>query len=64
MYTGTDATALARTRAGIPTTAVGIARRYSHSQIEAFYMKDLEDLVKILVAAVKGLEPGFDLQRA
>jgi putative aminopeptidase FrvX len=64
MYTATDSTALARTRAGIPTTAVGIARRYSHSQIEAFYMKDLEDLVKILVAAVKGLRPGFDLQRA
>jgi endoglucanase len=63
MYTGTDATALARTRAGIPTIAVGISRRYSHSTVEAFYMKDLEDLVKILVAAVKGLDPGFDLQR-
>ena len=64
MYTGTDATALARTRAGIPTTAVGIPRRYSHSTVEAFYMKDLEDLVKILVAAVKGLKPEIDLQRA
>jgi putative aminopeptidase FrvX len=63
-FGGTDAGAMAKTRAGIPTATIALPRRYSHSPVEAFYISDLEDLVRVLVAAIKGLEPGFDLSRA
>ncbi|MBQ04653.1 hypothetical protein CL673_08140 [Candidatus Bathyarchaeota archaeon] len=61
---GTDASAMAQTRGGIPTTTVGIPRRYSHSPVETFDLKDMDNLVKILVAALRGLKPGFNLLRS
>jgi endoglucanase len=61
---GTDASAMAQTRGGIPAITVGVPRRYSHSPVELFDLNDLENLVKILVAALKTLEPGFKLLRA
>jgi len=63
-FGGTDAGAMAKTRAGIPTASIALPRRYSHSPIEAFYISDLENLVKVLVAAIRGLRPGFRLSRA
>jgi endoglucanase len=63
-FGGTDAGAMAKTRAGIPTASIALPRRYSHSPIEAFYISDLKDLVKVLVAAIRGLRPGFSLSRA
>ena len=63
-FGGTDAGAMAKTRAGIPTASLALPRRYSHSPVEAFYASDLEDLVRVLVAAIKGLRPGFNLSRA
>ena len=62
-YGGTDAGAMAKTRAGIPTSSIGVPRRYSHSPVEAFYISDLEDVVKVIVAAIKGLKPGFSVSR-
>ncbi len=61
---GTDAKAMAQTRGGIPATTVGIPRRYSHSPVETFSLNDMADLVRILVAALRGLEPGFNLLRS
>jgi endoglucanase len=61
---GTDASAMAQTRSGIPAITVGVPRRYSHSPVELFDLKDLENLAKILIAALKRLEPGFKLLRA
>jgi endoglucanase len=63
MHGGTDADALAQTKAGLPSLALGIPRRYSHSPVELFALKDLEKLVKILVAALKGLDKNFNLHR-
>jgi putative aminopeptidase FrvX len=60
---GTDASAMAQTRGGLPAVTVGVPRRYSHSPVEVFDLKDLANLVKILVAALKGLDLGFDLHR-
>lgn len=62
-FGGTDAGAMAKTRAGIPASTIALPRRYSHSPVEAFYLEDLENLVKILVAALEGLGPGFDVSR-
>lgn len=63
-YGGTDAGAMAKTRAGVPTSTIALPRRYSHSPVEVFDAKDLENLVRVLVAAVKGLDSGFSLLRA
>lgn len=60
---GTDASAMAQTRGGIPAITVGVPRRYSHSPVELFDLKDMEDLVNILVAALKRLGPRFRLLR-
>jgi putative aminopeptidase FrvX len=54
---------MAQTRGGLPAVTVGVPRRYSHSPVEVFDLKDLANLVKILVAALKGLDLGFDLHR-
>jgi putative aminopeptidase FrvX len=64
MHGGTDARAMAQTRSGVPAATIGLPRRYSHSPVEVFALRDLENLVKILVAAVKRLEKGFSLRRA
>jgi putative aminopeptidase FrvX len=64
MHGGTDAKATAQTRGGIPSSTIGLPRRYSHSPVELFDLKDLENIVKILVAALKRLGPGFRLLRA
>ena len=61
---GTDAKAMAQTRGGIPATTVGVPRRYSHSPVETFDLKDMSGLVEILVAALKRLKPGFRLLRS
>jgi putative aminopeptidase FrvX len=43
---------------------VGIPRRYSHSPVETFSLRDMSGLVEILVAALKKLKPGFRLLRS
>ena len=63
MHGGTDASAMAKSKGGIPTVAFGIPRRYSHSPVEVFDMKDLEGLVNIFVAALKSLDSTFKLNR-
>jgi len=64
MHGGTDAKAMAQTRGGVPAATIGLPRRYSHSPVEVFALRDLENLVKILVVAVTRLEKGFSLNRA
>jgi len=59
----TDASTMAQTRGGIPAITVGVPRRYSHSPVELFDLKDMENLVNILVTALKRLGPGFRLLR-
>ncbi len=61
---GTDALAMAQTRGGVPAITVGVPRRYSHSPVELFDLKDMENLVEILVASLKALGLGFDLHRS
>jgi endoglucanase len=63
MHGGTDADALAQINEGLPALAVGIPRRYSHSPVELFSLKDMEKLAKILVVALKSLNEGFNLHR-
>ena len=63
MHGGTDASAIMQTGAGIPAVTMGVPRRYSHSPVEVFDLKDLRNLVEILVAALKRLDAGFNVHR-
>ncbi len=61
---GTDASAMAQTREGLPAITVGIPRRYSHSPVETFSLDDMASLIRILVSAIRGLKAGFNLFRS
>ncbi len=63
MSGGTDAMEMMQTRGGIPSATIGIPRRYSHSPVEVFSPKDLENLTKILTFAIQDLGPGFSNAR-
>ncbi len=63
MSGGTDAMTMMQTRGGVPSATIGIPRRYSHSPVEVFDPRDAENLVKILVAALRGLDSGFSTVR-
>jgi endoglucanase len=61
--TWTDADAVFITRAGIATTCVSIPLRYMHSPVEMVSLDDVENTAKLIAAACRSLEPGFDLSR-
>ena len=63
MHGGTDAFTSMQTRGGIPSITLGIPRRYSHSPVEVFDLKDLTNLVRILVAAIQKTDAEFNLNR-
>ncbi len=54
MNGGTDAMTMMQTREGVPVDTVGIPRRYSHSPVEVFSPKDLENLIEILRTPSRG----------
>jgi endoglucanase len=61
---GTDASAMAQTRGGIPAITVGIPRRYSHSPVETFSLDDMAGLIRILESAIRGIKAGYSLLRS
>jgi endoglucanase len=66
VYTGsthTDADAVHRARAGVPTGLVGLPLRYMHSSCELASLDDLESAIRIVVAFAHRLEPGFSFRR-
>ena len=63
MHGETDAIAFMQTKVGIPSATLGLPRKYSHSPVEVFDLNDLDNLVKLLVAAIKRLDVDFTLHR-
>ncbi len=51
----TDAAIMYITRAGIPSCSIGIATRYIHSQVEVASLKDVENTIKLLAAALENI---------
>ncbi|NMB11224.1 MAG: M42 family metallopeptidase [Firmicutes bacterium] len=51
---GTDAGSIHLTRSGVPTGAVSIPSRYIHTPSEMVDLGDVDDCVKLLVAALEG----------
>jgi endoglucanase len=63
-YTGTDADAIAYTRAGVPTGIVSIPNRYMHSPSEMASLTDLDNCARLIAAFTRRLGPEPDLRRA
>jgi endoglucanase len=60
---GTDADAVALTRAGIPTSLVEVPLRYMHSPVEIIQLDDVEATARLLAAFAQRLEPGTSFER-
>jgi putative aminopeptidase FrvX len=62
-HTYTDADAVYLSRAGVATGLVSIPLRYMHTPVEVVHLDDVENVVKLLVAFAKRLEPGISFAR-
>jgi endoglucanase len=61
--THTDADEIHLSRAGIPTALVSVPLRYTHTPVETAQLSDVEDTIRLLVAAVRRLDGSLDLSR-
>ena len=60
---GTDADAIARVRAGIPTGIVSIPNRYMHSPSEIVSLTDLTNCSRVIAAFTRGINADVDFRR-
>jgi endoglucanase len=61
--TGTDADAIALSRAGVPCGLVGLPLRYMHSPVEVVQVSDVLDAARLIAAFCRALEPGTAFAR-
>lgn len=54
---GTDAGAIHRSRAGVPTVSVSVPHRYTHTAISLARVDDWENTLALLLAALKRITP-------
>jgi endoglucanase len=57
--TGTDANVIQITRAGVAAGLVGVPNRYMHTPVEMISLKDVENIIRLLVEFVGVLKPGM-----
>ena len=62
-HTYTDADATYLSRAGVATGLVSIPLRYMHTPVEVVHLDDVENVVRLLVAFARRLEPGISFTR-
>jgi putative aminopeptidase FrvX len=62
-HTNTDADAMYLSRAGIAAGLVSIPLRYMHTPVEVVHLEDVENVVRLLVAFARRLEPGISFAR-
>ena len=58
-----DASAMDLTGGGIPTAALGIPRRYSHSAVEVLDLNDLAASIEIILATCRRIDENLSLAR-
>lgn len=58
-----DAAAVHLVGEGVPTCDVLVIRRYSHTPIEVVSLDDVENAIRLVVAAVQRIGPGFSAAR-
>jgi putative aminopeptidase FrvX len=61
--TYTDADAMYLSRAGVATGLVSIPLRYMHTPVEVVDLADVENVIRLLVAFARRLEPGISFAR-
>jgi len=60
--TGTDTDAFAYGGAGVPSALISLPLRYMHTTVETVSRVDVENVIRLIHASVKGLKPGQDLR--
>ena len=60
--TGTDTDAFAYGAAGVPSALISLPLRYMHTTVETVHRDDVENVIKLIYASVKGLKAGADMR--
>ncbi len=60
---GTDADAVALSRAGVPTALIEVPLRYMHSPVETVQLDDVEAVARLVAAFAQRLKPGMSFER-
>jgi putative aminopeptidase FrvX len=60
--TGTDTDAFAYGNAGVPSALISLPLRYMHTTVEMVRREDVENVIRLILATVKGLKPGQDMR--
>ena len=60
--TGTDTDAFAYGAAGVPSALISLPLRYMHTTVESVHRDDVEDVILLILAAVRALKNGEDLR--
>ncbi|MEZ4755645.1 MAG: M42 family metallopeptidase [Flavobacteriales bacterium] len=60
--TGTDTDAFAYGSAGVPSALISLPLRYMHTTVETVHREDVENVIKLILASVKGLKAGTDMR--
>ncbi|HRH68623.1 MAG: M42 family metallopeptidase [Flavobacteriales bacterium] len=60
--TGTDTDAFAYGAAGVPSALISLPLRYMHTTVEIVQRADVESVIRLIYAAVKGLKAGTDMR--
>ncbi len=56
--TGTDTDAFAYGAAGVPSALISLPLRYMHTTVESVHREDVEHVIRLILASVKGLKAG------
>jgi endoglucanase len=62
-HTNTDADAMYLSRAGVATAVVSIPLRYMHTPVEVVQLEDVENVIRLLTALARRLDPGISFAR-
>ncbi len=60
--TGTDTDAFAYGAAGVPSALISLPLRYMHTTVESVSRADVENVIRLILASVKGLKAGHDMR--
>ncbi len=60
--TGTDTDAFAYGAAGVPSALISLPLRYMHTTVESVNRFDVENVIKLMYAALRGLKAGQDMR--
>jgi putative aminopeptidase FrvX len=60
--TGTDTDAFAYGAAGVPSALISLPLRYMHTTVETVHRNDVEAVIRLIYASVRGLKAGQDMR--